>query len=280
MAFDVLVAAVLLTISAFAGFIGALAGIGGGVILVPFLVLFLNIPIHYAIGASIVGVVATSSVSASAYLRRRLVNLRLGIFLEAGTALGALAGASVAVFLPINILEMLFSLMAFYVCGLLLFTKLKENKGRSKQHALSDRLFLHSNSSSTRKGYTVHSPKKGFIGSIFAGIFSGLFGIGGGVIKVPLMNIAMRVPLREAAATSNFMVGITAATGAAVYLSRGYVLAEIGAPVLLGATLGSVLGSAVSPKVDVARIRIIFVLVLFYTALRMMLRSMGVEIGI
>jgi uncharacterized membrane protein YfcA len=281
MAFELVPALVLFIVSALAGIIGALVGIGGGVILIPFLVIFEGVPIHYAIGASIVAVVATSSVSGSAYVKSRLSNPRLGMFLEVGTSLGALAGALVSVLLPVDILEILFALMAFYVCISMLRPAAKDGKENSKKDHLSDRLCLHSSYElgGRKHDYTVCSSQLGLVGSALAGLLSGLFGIGGGAIKVPLMNLGMGVPLRPAAATSNFMIGVTAATGAAVFFSRGYILPEIVAPIVVGIAAGSLLGSRLSHKVDIGHLRVLFVAVLFFTALRMLLQALGVSLG-
>ncbi len=282
MIFDLVSAFVIFAVSALAGIVGALVGIGGGVILIPFLVLFEAVPIHYAIGASIVAVVATSSASAAAYVKRRLSNPRLGMFLEVGTSVGALAGALVSVLLPVNVLEILFALMAFYVCFSMLFGS-KEARSSEKREPdrLSDRLCLHSSYEHDGKkhDYEVRSSWMGLAGSAVAGVLSGLFGIGGGVIKVPLMNIGMGVPLRPAAATSNFMIGVTAATGAAVFFSRGYIIPELAAPIVVGIAAGSVLGSTFSHRIDVAHLRVLFVVVLSFTALRMLLQALGVSLG-
>ncbi len=282
MIFDLASSLILLAVSAVAGMIGALVGIGGGVILIPFLVLFEGVPIHYAIGASIVAVVATSSASASSYVKKRLSNPRLGMFLEVGTSIGALAGALVSVLLPVNILEVLFALMAFYVCASMLIPGREgEDRKAGKPDGLSDRLCLHSSyeHSGEKHEYSVCSPRLGLAGSAVAGVLSGLFGIGGGVIKVPLMNLGMGIPLRPAAATSNFMIGVTAATGAAVFLSRGYIVPELVAPIVVGVAAGSVLGSGISHKVDAAHLRILFVGILFVTALRMLMQALGVSFG-
>lgn len=282
MIFDLVSAFVIFAVSALAGVIGALVGIGGGVILIPFLVLFEGVPMHYAIGASIVAVVATSSASAAAYVKKRLSNPRLGMFLEVGTSVGALAGALVSVLMPVNVLEVLFALTAFYVC----FSMLSAGKeaGRAegrKPDSLSDRLCLHSSyeHDGRKHEYEVRSSWLGLAGSAVAGILSGLFGIGGGVIKVPLMNMGMGVPIRPAAATSNFMIGVTAATGAAVFFSKGYIVPELAAPIVVGIAAGSVMGSRLSHKVDTAHLKVLFVAVLSLTALRMLLQAMGVSLG-
>lgn len=282
MALELVAVAALLGASFFAGLLGALVGIGGGVLLIPFLVLCQNVPMHYAIGASIVGVVATSSASASAYVRSRLSNIRLGMLLETGTSVGALAGAFVSLLLPVSALETLFALVALYVCASMLFSAGREEKGaHSKQDWLGSRLRLHSSYWVGKKEhrYFVQATPLGIAGSFVAGVLSGLFGIGGGIIKVPLMHIGMKVPMRAAAATSNFMIGVTAATGAAVFASRGYVLAELAAPVAIGVTAGSLLGSGISHRVGVRSLKLIFAAILLYTAVRMLLHGIGVQIG-
>jgi hypothetical protein len=233
------------------------------------------------VGASIVAVVATSSASASAYVRSRLSNIRLGMFLEVGTCMGALAGAFLSILLPVGTLQILFAVMAFYVCFSMLASEKGNGKSGSPPDPLSSRLRLNSDYmlNGKKHKYSVRAAPLGFLGSVAAGIISGLFGIGGGVIKVPIMNMAMGVPLRAAAATSNFMIGVTAATGAAVFFSRGYVVPELAAPVALGVAAGSLWGSSFSHKADISHLRLLFIAVLFFTAVQMLLRGLGVSIG-
>lgn len=272
---------ILLALSALSGLIGALVGIGGGVLLIPFLVLVQGVPIHHAVGASIVGVVASSSASASAYVQSRLSNIRLGLFLEAATSVGALAGALLSLAMPVALLELLFALTALYVGYTLLSARPGEAHASPRPDALATRLRLHSGYTlnGVHHEYTVSATPLGFLGSVGAGALSGLLGIGGGVIKVPLMSLGMGVPLRAAAATSNFMIGVTAATGAAVFVSQGYVVPELAAPVALGVTAGSLAGTSLSHRVHAGQLRLLLAAVLLITATQMLLRAAGVSYG-
>lgn len=279
--FDAVQILVIVAVSFVAGLIGAMVGLGGGVLLVPFLVLIEGVAMPSAIAASIVGVVATSSASASAYVRSRMTNIRLGMFLEVGTAVGALAGAFLSLAMPVSALEALFGLTALFVCYSMLRTPSKEGRSERPSDPVASRLKLHSQyylEGRTHK-YTVRQTPLGLVGSVLAGILAGLFGIGGGIIKVPIMTLGMGVPLRPAAATSNFMIGVTAATGAAVFWSRGYVIPELAAAVAIGVSAGSLVGSSLSHSVDIRHLKILFVAVLFYTAMRMLMQGLGVNLG-
>ena len=262
--------------SVVAGLIGSLVGIGGGVIVVPVLTLFLGVDIRHAIAASIVAVVATSSSAASTYVRERMSNLRLGMFLEVSTTLGALTGALVAGYLSGRFLYILFACLALWTAWNM--SKKKRDEAENlPPDALADRLMLHSSFFDPAKGrevsYRVSRTKLGFAVGWIAGVLSGLLGIGGGAVKVPVMNLAMGVPIKAATATSNFMIGITAATGAAVYYARGDILPLVAAPVAVGIIAGSKIGARLLGRTQSRSIRILFVAILSLMALQLLYKG-------
>lgn len=216
-----------------AGLFGSLVGVGGGIIVVPVLTLVLDVPIHYAIGASIVSVIATSSGAASSYVRKGMANLRVAMFLEVATAAGAIAGALLAGLAPEKVLYIAFGTVLVYT-ALSMIRKRKANRVPAPD-PLADRLRLHGSyydeAEKQEIHYRVGRTKLGFGVSGIAGLMSGLLGIGGGAIKVPAMNLAMGIPLKVCTATSNFMIGVTAAASATVYFLRGDVLPFVAAPV-------------------------------------------------
>jgi len=256
-----------------AGFFGSLLGLGGGVLLVPLLTLVFNLPLLTAVGVSLVCVIVTSGASAGVFLERHVANLRLGMTLELFTAIGALVGGLVAFLLPERALQILFA-------GLLVYTSVTmARRGRvvvPPEEALptdepdDDRFFDASLSGPT---YRVRRVPAGAVGSVGAGVVSALLGIGGGLVKVPVMHIVMGVPLRVATATSNLMMGITASAGAFIYLSRGLIDPYVASPTALGVFVGASLGSRVVHRIDLRILRGLFIAILLYTALQMLLRA-------
>jgi uncharacterized membrane protein YfcA len=264
-------------ISVFAGLIGSLVGVGGGLIVVPALTLLMGVDIRHAIAASIVAVVATSSSAASTYVRERITNIRLGMLLETATVTGAICGALLAAFVSGRFLYVLFGCVLTWTAWNMWLKKAAE--GRDVPHdPLADRLKLHSSffdkASNSEIAYKVSRTKLGLFVSGLAGLMSGLLGIGGGVLKVPVMNLAMGVPIKAATATSNFMIGITAATGAAVYFMRGDVNPFIAAPVAVGVILGAKLGARLLGGLKGRVVKIIFVAILAVTAVQMLWRGL------
>ena len=211
---------VIFLVSIIAGFIGALFGLGGGVLIIPFLTLVEGVPVPLAVGASIVSVVATSSSSAATYVQDHLTNLRLGMFLEIGTVAGAITGAFVAVFLPASVLFVFFGLILLYATIIMVRARGIDFPADVKSDTTSRILSLggqYEDHSLNRvvKYEVTRTPLTVFIG-YFAGIVSGLLGVGGGIINVPTMNLVSKVPVKVASATSNFMIGVTAAASASV----------------------------------------------------------------
>ena len=267
---------VVLAASFAAGLLGSLLGLGGGIIVVPVLTLLLGIDIHYAIGASIICVIATSSGSAASYVEKHMTNLRVAMLLEVATAIGAVSGAFLAGALPPRWLHVLFGLILGYTAWAM-SRKRKVALEPPPPDPWADRLQLHGQFFDQLAGrevfYRVARVKVGLAVSYFAGIISGLLGVGGGVLKVPVMNLSMGIPLKVSTATSNFMIGVTAAASAAVYFMRGDILPFVAAPVAAGVLLGARTGSRMMGRMNTAVIRMIFVVVLVWTAVQMLLKG-------
>jgi uncharacterized protein len=263
-----------------AGGFGSLLGLGGGVLIVPLLTLGFGLPMREAVGVSLISVIMTSCAAAGVYLERHVANMRLGMTLELFTAIGALVGSSIAFLLDERLLSLLFALLLLYVA----FTM---GRGRSTEPVVDlteapepavgldpemppsqlDRL--------SGEGYRVRNLGRGTLGSIGAGVVSALLGIGGGIIKVPLMHLGMGVPLRVATATSNMMIGITAAASAVIYIIHGGIDPYIAGPTAIGVFIGATAGSRLGHRIDVRYLRLLFVVVLVYTAIQMLWRVVG-----
>lgn len=256
-----------------AGLFGSLLGLGGGVLIVPLLTLGLGLPLLTAVGVSLVCVIVTSGAAAGVYLERHVANLRLGMTLELFTAIGALGGALVAFLIPEKLLSALFG-------GLLLYVAATMARGRDpapdEAVAASDDPAPDSFATSlSTPGYRVRNVGFGAAGSLVAGVISALLGIGGGTVKVPVMHVVMGVPLRVATATSNLMIGITASSGAIVYLLRGGIDAYVAGPTAVGVFLGASLGSRIAHRIELRILRLLFVVILLYTAWQMIQRAVS-----
>jgi uncharacterized protein len=263
----------VLAVSVAAGFLGGLLGLGGGIIVVPTLTLALGIDIHYAIGASIVSVIATSSGAAATYVRERLTNLRVAMLLELGTTSGAISGAYLAGILPTRWLYVLFGVLMAYSAAAV-FKKWGPTLRTPAADAWADALQLHSTyfdeSTQMKRDYRVSHTKLGLALMYVAGIVSGLLGIGSGALKVPAMDLAMGLPIKVSTATSNFMIGVTAAASSGVYFSRGDIDPFIAGPVAVGVLTGATLASWILNRVSPQRLRHLFAGVLFAVALQML----------
>jgi uncharacterized membrane protein YfcA len=277
---DLLTALVLLAVAAFlAGVAGSYLGIGGGVFLIPFMTLALGLSIKIAIATSLIGVIATSSGAASVYVRDHLTNLRLAMFLEVASTLGAILGAFVGLLVPEFYLYITFGLVVLYAAATMARVRetarqrayrAGEESPLSKRLGLSSVYFDQEDQGVYR--YRVERPVAGFGVSAVAGVFSGLLGIGGGFIKVPAMNMLMRVPMKAAVATSNFMIGVTAAASASIYYSEGLVNPSYGAMVIIGVFTGTYLGSHLMEKAKASNVRFAFALFLAGLGLAMIVR--------
>lgn len=257
-----------------AGLLGSVLGLGGGIIVVPTLTLLLGVNIRFAIGASIVSVIATSTGAAAAYVREHLSNLRLAMLLELGTTLGALGGAYLAGVISTVWLQRIFGILMAYVAVMMLIRTTKPGRSPAPPDKWADRLRLHGSyfdpAIQEQVDYRVCRTWLGMIVSTLAGTISGLLGVGGGVLKVPVMTLGMRVPIKAATATSNFMIGVTAAASAGVYFLRGDIDPFIAAPVVLGITVGATTGSRLLGKLRSSSVRIAFVVILVIVSFQML----------
>ncbi len=295
-----------------AGVFGSLLGLGGGVLIVPLLTLGFGLPLREAAGVSLVSVIVTSSAAASVYLQRHTANLRLGMSLELFTAIGALIGGLIAFTLSDRVLAALFAILLTYtavtmarrrepkpapavasapatpatpaatgpvagsaVAASPMSAAAAREEAPARSGALSGLSSAETLDRLSGPGYRVHHVGLGIIGALFAGIVSALLGVGGGIVKVPVMHLVMGVPLKIATATSNLMIGVTATASAIVYVMRGGIDPFVAGPIAVGVFLGARLGTRIAPRVDARLLRLLFVVVMVYTALQMLLRAVS-----
>ena len=265
---------VVLVISALAGFLGALTGLGGGVIVVPVLALALGVDIKYAIGASLVSVIATSSGAAAAYVREGYSNIRIGMFLEIATTLGAIVGAILAVHVTTHAIAIVFGVVLLQ-SAYQSFKSTPESGAPVESDGLARKLHLGGTYplDGKRQEYGVRNVPAGFGLMFGAGALSGLLGIGSGAVKVIAMDRAMKIPFKVSTTTSNFMIGVTAAASAGVYLNRGYIDPGLAMPVMLGVLCGAFLGTKVLARARVRTLRIIFGIVVLVLAVEMIVNG-------
>ena len=274
---DELVFDLLVAIASFlAGIIGALIGLGGGVIITPLLVLVFGVDIRYAMGAALCSVIATSSGAAAAYLRDGISNMRIGLFLCVATTVGAVCGALLAMVLDQAVLSIIFG-AALLATVLLSLRKKPEQSGTDASNPLAVKLRLPGTMAGAhgRVPYTVHHVMPGFGVMWVAGVLSGLLGIGSGAFKVVAMDQIMRIPFKVTTATSNFMIGVTAAASVGVYLKRGYLDPALVAPVALGVLAGALLGAKLLPVAPVKLLRVIFLTAVSVIAVQMIARGLA-----
>lgn len=260
--------------SGLTGFLGALTGLGGGVLLVPVLTLMFRVDIHYAIGATVVSVIATSSGAAAAYVKEGFTNIRIGMFLEIATTLGAVLGALLLARVSTGVVGIVFGLM-------LLFSAYVSWKSQpdvpplDKPDRLSSWLKLNGSYPTARgpQPYQVYRVTTGFGLMALAGTLSGLLGIGSGAMKVLAMDQGMRIPFKVSTTTSNFMIGVTAAATAGIYLKRGYIVPELAMPVMLGVLIGSMLGAMALMKMRTKVLRLVFSAVIAVMAVEMIINA-------
>jgi uncharacterized membrane protein YfcA len=261
-----------------AGAVGALMGIGGGLIIIPLLTLGFGIPMQEAIGASLIGVIATSTGAASKYVKQGLTNVRLALFLEMSTTIGSIVGALIAVYTNQTLLFLLFSMLLVYAGYTMLrrtevlFTP-EEAAAEGQLVDLSCQYVDPRNSCEV--SYGVKGLRKGLAYSSVAGMLSGLLGVGGGLVKVPVMNVCMCVPLKAATATSNFMIGVTALTGAIIFYGHGLLDAYLCAAVALGTFSGAYVGTMLMARYSSSDLRKWFSVLLFIVAVTMVMKAFG-----
>jgi uncharacterized membrane protein YfcA len=276
-----------------AGVFGSLLGLGGGILIVPLLTLGFGLPVREAAAVSLVSVIVTSSAAASVYLQRHTANLRLGMTLELFTAIGALAGGFIEFALSDRVLAGLFTALLAYTA----FTMARRRDAPRPAGAVAPAAVPAAGPAATGDeaspgagsgissvatldrlsgpGYRVRNLGRGVVGAVFAGVVSAVLGVGGGIVKVPVMHLVMGVPLRIATATSNLMIGVTATASAIVYVIKGGMDPLVVAPIAVGVYIGASIGSRIAPRVDVRVLRWLFVVVLIYTGVQMGLRAVS-----
>ena len=249
--------------SMLAGFLGALTGLGGGVVVVPMLALLFHVDIRYAIGASLVSVIATSSGAAAAYVREGYSNIRIGMFLETATTVGAIVGAAIAMHVSGSAIAIVFGLVLLYSAFLSGRNRV-EHGDHLPPSPLATRLHLNGSypTAEGMQSYNVRGVPSGYCLMFGAGVLSGLLGIGSGAVKVLAMDQAMKIPFKVSTTTSNFMIGVTAAASAGLYLNRGYIAPGVAMPVMLGVLAGSLIGARVLVRARVKVLRYVFAAVI------------------
>jgi uncharacterized protein len=253
-----------------AGLLGSLTGLGGGVVLIPLLTLVFKVDMHYAIGTSLISVIATSSGAASAYVREGFTNIRLGMFLELATTIGAVAGAFLAAYLSTSVIAIIFGVILIS-SAIVSFLRQDEPEESGEPGGLSRRLRLNSSypGPDGEKHYFVKNVVGGFLMMNVAGIISGLLGVGSGALKVVAMDNVMRIPFKVSTTTSNFMIGVTAAASVSIYLRRGYIDPGLSMPVMLGVLAGAFIGSRVLTRARSASLKVLFSLIILLLAVEM-----------
>ena len=264
---------IVFALSVLAGFLGSLTGLGGGVVVTPALTLLLGVDLHYAMGASLISVIATSSGAAAAYVKEGFSNIRVGMFLEIATTLGAVAGAHLTTAIPPSGLAIIFGAVLLYSAWHSL--RQRSEPGAAPPDPLADRLRLDGQYPGAQGlvRYTVGRVKAGFSLMFGAGLLSGLLGIGSGAMKVIAMDQIMRIPFKVSTTTSNFMIGVTAAASAGIYLSRGYVEPRLAMPVMLGVLAGSLIGARQIAGTSPRPLRVLFAVVVGALAVEMIARG-------
>lgn len=266
-------AIVIFLCATLAGFLGSLTGLGGGVVIVPMLVLMFGVDIRYAAGASLISVIATSSAAASTYVKQRISNFRIGMFLQVAATIGALVGAILAGIIQANVISIIFGVVL--VLNSILSRKYKEDAGNKPVDKLASFFSLNGSypTSTGKQFYNVYNLPGGFALMFLAGTLSGLLGIGSGALKVLAMDGVMRIPFKVSTATSNFMIGVTAAASAGVYLVSGYVDPLLCLPVMFGVIVGSKLGAKLLVTANPQYIRMVFIIIVALVGVQMIYKG-------
>jgi uncharacterized protein len=260
----------LAVVSVAAGLLGSLTGLGGGVVLIPMLTIIFKVDIHYAIGTSLISVIATSSGAAAAYVKEGISNIRLGMFLELATTIGAITGAFLAAYMATSLIAIIFGFILVFSAMVSLW-KHEDHIVKGRGGFLAQKLKLGSTfpTANGEQAYTVKNVVGGFLMMNVAGIISGLLGIGSGALKVIAMDHIMRVPFKVSTTTSNFMIGVTAAASAGIYLKRGYIDPGLSMPVVLGVLLGAFAGTRILFSAKTKTLKLLFAIVILVLAAEM-----------
>lgn len=270
---EILFSSILLFGSMIAGFIGALTGLGGGIIIVPMLTLGFGVPMKYAVAASLISVIGTSSGAATAYLKEGITNMKVGMFLQIATAIGAILGAVLVILvaIPVDLIGIIFGLVLI-ITAVLTAQKKPDHQLPIVKGSLAEKFQLNGTFKNNGKEI-IYGAQRPILGSLImavAGFLSGLLGVGGGVFKVLAMDNIMKLPFKVSTTTSNFMIGVTAVASSIIYFAGGYVNALITAPILVGIIIGAKLGSKVLVKVNVTLLKRFFAIVVGLIAIYMM----------
>jgi hypothetical protein len=260
----------------FAGALGAMLGLGGGILMIIFFILALNLPLHTAVALSLIAVIASSSMAGSVYTRDKLTNIKLSIVLETCSVTGAIVGTVLALFLPAVFTEAVLVVVLFYASFMMFRAPISE---LAVEPAEGRRSLKGEFYDAIKKQLIKYSPirvKLGMVTSVVAGAISGIVGIGGGVVMVPIMNLIMKVPMRASAATSNFMVGVTAAASALLYFNEGFVDLNVAVPTVVGIMVGAYIGTRLMVRVRTVQLKRLLGAVLAFFAVVLMLRALGV----
>ncbi|MDR1091203.1 MAG: sulfite exporter TauE/SafE family protein [Prevotella sp.] len=260
-----------------AGLIGSLTGLGGGVVVIPLLTLGFGVDMRYAIGAALVTSIATSSGAAAAYIKEGITNVRIGMFLEIATTTGAVVGAIVAMYLDKVYIAVIFACVLIFSAVRSVNKKEDNIDFSAPGDKLGVKLKLNGSypvKDGREEAYNVHNVLGGYSLMTLAGVLSGLLGIGSGALKVLAMDSAMRIPFKVSTTTSNFMVGVTAAASAVIYLQRGYIDPGLAMPIVAGVLAGAFFGSKILPKTNVRKLRVLFSVVIFFLAISMVYNAL------
>jgi uncharacterized membrane protein YfcA len=275
------VIAEIFAVSIIAGFVGSLLGIGGGLIVIPFLSIVFKFNMHQAAAAGLVSVIATSSGAASAYVKDKLTHLRIGMFLQLATVIGGVLGAILSGILPAKVLSLIFGILLLYNSFLMIKNRKSDEKPQPSSFQISKwakKLKLYGSYFDKIQNreieYSAQNIAGGFLMMIFAGILSGLLGIGSGIFKVLALDTIMKLPFKVSTATSNFMMGVTALASISIYLARGDIVYDACGAVAVGVLFGSLLGAKVMPYIKSKYLRVAFALVLIYTSIEMIKKGL------
>ncbi len=262
----------VILIGALAGVFGALFGIGGGIFLIPVLVYGFGLPMHQAVATSIIAVIATSSATAVVYVDKGMTNIRLGMSLEVMTALGSLLGGLLANALPGDVLKRIFAVFLLVMGALMWWRTRSHGEGVITDDPVARIHGRYVDAATCREvRYSVRRLPISMAVSFFAGNMSGLLGVGGGIVKVPVMNMVSGVPIKAATATSNFMIGVTAVAGAFIFLANGQVEPGYTAAAILGVLGGSQFGTRIAGRMHSRTLLMLFIILIFATSIRMLL---------
>ena len=265
----------ILAFSVFAGGLGAMLGLGGGIFMIIFFMLVLNIPAHQAVALSLLAVIASSSMAGSVYIKDKMTNLKLAMIIETCAVTGAVSGALVALILPVIFIEVALGMILIYAAIIMYLGRKSENIV-SATEGMTVKGEYYDPCSNRTIGYCAVRLKTGLFMSLIGGAVSGIVGIGGGVIMVPIMNMIMKIPSKASAATSNFMVGVTAAASSFIFFNKGFVDLYFAVPTVVGIMFGAYIGTRMIGKVESSTFRKLLSAVLTFAAFLLILKAGGI----